>query len=246
LKELNTLLVAKLGSTYSWLSEQIGDFENWITDSLQAFTGNIIIASPGSDRSLPSVNTIDGTILTGSHSMVTTREPWSEDMMFWLMEALRHNKPLLGICYGHQLLAQAAGGTVDYNRHGREFGTARVHLHEESRNDPLFKELPSPLAVHVCHAQSVIELPPKAFLLASNTHDPHHAFRIGHNAWGVQFHPEFPPAATRAYIEHHSDELLAEGLDPGKLLHGVHDTPEARSILRRFAEFVEESSGQAL
>ncbi|MFZ2445829.1 MAG: glutamine amidotransferase [Syntrophobacteraceae bacterium] len=242
---MRTLLVIKLGSTYSWVSREIGDFDDWIITGMRAFPGKILAVSPPLGQPLPPPGEISGAVLTGSHSMVTSREKWSEDTVAWLVEALRLEIPLLGICYGHQLLARAAGGVgvVGYNPRGREFGTTEVRLLDKSGADPIFSQLPSPLRVHVCHAQSVLELPPGAIPLASNTHDPHHAFRIGRNAWGVQFHPEFQPAAARAYIEHHAEDLRAEGQDPQKLLDGVRDTPDSGSILQKFAEFVAVESG---
>lgn len=236
---MKTLLIVRLGSTFSWLSEKIGDYDDWIVGGIKAFSGKIEFASPFLGEPLPPLHGISGMILTGSHSMVTSREQWSEETAVWLREALGLGIPILGICYGHQLLAQAAGGVVGYNLKGDEFGTTGVQLASECGNDRLFRDLLSPLTVQVCHAQSVLEPPPGAVILASNDHDPYHAFRIGQNAWGVQFHPEFSPAVMRAYIEYYADELRAEGQDPEKLLREVGDTPAANSILDGFAVFVE-------
>ncbi len=236
---MKTLLIVRLGSTFSWLSEKIGDFDDWIVGGIKEFSGRIEFASPFLGEPLPPLHGISGMILTGSHSMVTSREQWSEETAIWLREALDLGCPILGICYGHQLLAHAAGGVVGYNPKGDEFGTTGVRLANESSNDRLFRVLPSPLTVQVCHAQSVLEPPPGAIILASNDHDPHHAFRIGRNAWGVQFHPEFSPEAMKAYIEHYADELRTEGRDPERLLWEVGDTPAANSLLDGFANFVE-------
>lgn len=235
---MHTLLIVKLGSTYPWLSKQIGDFDDWIIQGLQNSAGEIIVVSPPSGQQLPAAKDVAGIILTGSHAMVTTQEPWSENTAIWIVDALRRNKPILGICYGHQLLAHAAGGSVGYNKQGKEFGIAEISLAQEAEEDPLFRRLPSRFPAPVCHSQIVLALPERAILLAASAHDPHHAFRIGSNAWGVQFHPEFPPAATRAYIEHHADELRSEGKNPEELLRAVRGTPDAGSILRRFWKLV--------
>jgi GMP synthase (glutamine-hydrolysing) len=235
---MHTLLIVKLGSTYPWLSTRIGDFDDWIIEGLQGSTGEIIVVSPPLGQQLPASSDIAGIILTGSHAMATTREPWSENTAIWIVDALRRNKPILGICYGHQLLAHAAGGIVGYNEQGKKFGIAEVTLVQEAEEDPLFQLLPSRFPAHVCHSQVVLALPERAILLAASGHDPHLAFRIGSNAWGVQFHPEFSPAASRAYIEHHADELRSEGENPEEMLRAVRSTPEAGSILRRFRELV--------
>lgn len=235
---MERLLIVKLGSTYSWLSERIGDFDDWIVERTMGFKGEIDVVSPPSGEPLPPPEDVSGVLLTGSHSMVTARETWSEKTNAWIKGALERNTPILGICYGHQLLASAAGGVVGYNPRGREFGLAEVNLLPAAKDDPLFHRLPSRLPVHVCHAQSVLRPPEGSVILAANAHDPFHAFRIGSNAWGVQFHPEFPAAATRSYVEHHANDLRAEGKDPEILLRSIRETPESASILTSFAELV--------
>jgi GMP synthase (glutamine-hydrolysing) len=241
--ELNTLLIIKLGSTYPWLAKELGDFENWVVEGMKCVDEKTEIISPPLGQPLPSLEGVAGIVLTGSHSMVSDREAWSEKTAAWILEVLDREIPLLGICYGHQLMAHAAGGLVGYNAKGTEFGTTEVYLHEEADSDPIFRELPSPMRAHVCHAQSVLRLPETALVLASNAHDPHQAFRIGKYAWGVQFHPEFSLRAIKGYLEHSSEELRSEGRDLEKLLHAVGDTPEAGSILSRFRTFAREHAG---
>ncbi len=74
-------------------------------------------------------------------------------------------------------------------------------------------------------------MPHGAVGLAANAHEPHHAFRIGRCAWGVQFHPEFDAAAMRGYVEAHADGLP----DAAAVAGTVAPTPEAASLLTRFA-----------
>jgi GMP synthase (glutamine-hydrolysing) len=173
--------------------------------------------------------------------MVTEGEDWSRRVAGWIGDAVAADTPLLGICYGHQLLAQALGGEVGWNPRGREFGTVEVILHAEARVDPLFGHLPPRIPVHTCHAQSVLRLPPGAVCLASNAHDPHHAFVLGKTAWGVQFHPEFDVLAARAYIVECADLLRAEGIVPEQLLRSTRETSESEGLLERFGRMVRES-----
>src|SRR5690606_28142940 len=136
--------------------------------------------------------------------------------------------PVLGICYGHQLLAYACGGRVDYHPAGREIGTVDVSLTQSSRTDPLLADLPMDFPAHATHSQSVLELPANAVHLARSAHDNHHAFRVGTAAWGLQFHPEFDAAIMKTYIEERAGDLREEGLDVDRLLQQVKETPEDR------------------
>jgi GMP synthase (glutamine-hydrolysing) len=79
-------------------------------------------------------------------------------------------------------------------------------------------------------------LPPEAVLLAENDFEPHHAFRLGRCAWGVQFHPEYDSNVMRDYVTAQSDSLIQAGQNVDVLLRNLRETPEANSLLVTFAE----------
>ncbi len=238
---MQRLLIVKLGSTFADLVSQSGDFEDWILQRLRMPADRVrVIDVAGGDR-LPACDGMDGCVLTGSHAMVTDREPWSEQTAAWLPGLVARGIPVLGICYGHQLLAHALGGRVGDNPRGREFGTASIELLPGAGLDPLLAGLSSPISGHTSHTQSVLALPPRAEPLASSDRDSHQAFRVGRCAWGVQFHPEFDARVAAAYVTRCREALRAEGQDPDQLEAAIRETPEAEEILRRFGEGV--SSG---
>lgn len=189
---------------------------------------------------LPSAAECAGIIITGSHSFVTDEVPWSVELEKWIPSLLDAGIPIFGICYGHQLLARAAGGYVDFHPQGKEIGTARVHLLPDCAQDVLFRSLPQAFPAHVTHSQSVVRLPPEATRLAFNTYEPHHAFRIEDCAWGVQFHPEYNAEIMRCYIKEDAASLESLGLNVPELLHAVEETPIAAQTLRNFGRFVED------
>ncbi|BBO67714.1 GMP synthase [Desulfosarcina alkanivorans] len=232
---MKPILIVKTGGTFPDMAARLGDFEDWFIARMDRSASAIETVSPFSGGVLPEAAGLGGIIITGSHDMVTDRHPWSEKTAGWLKQAVEADIPVLGVCYGHQLLAHAMGGVVGDNPRGREIGTVTIRLTEPGRQDPLLGGRPeTSLPVHACHSQSVLELPAGATLLAASDMDPHHAFAIGRRAWGVQFHPEFDGRILREYIRCLSAELGQQGQDADQLMAGVRETPESEALLRRF------------
>lgn len=237
---MKPLIIIKTGSTFPALVPRPGDFEDWIIEGMGLFADRCQVVSVYSGESLPSPNALSGVVITGSHDMVTDAHPWSEEVTRWLPGAVEHHLPILGICYGHQLLAHALGGQAGFHPRGREIGTIQLHATRHAGSDLLFGELPSEFSAHVTHAQSVLRLPPNARLLAASDFEPHHAFALGDLTWGVQFHPEFDEKVTRHYILEQRETLRAEGRDIALLLKTVRPSPIGDQLLQRFAQIVTE------
>jgi GMP synthase (glutamine-hydrolysing) len=224
-----------MGSTLPSLKSRKGDFEDWIVRGLGLPGGQVSVFDVPRGGPLPSLDGHRAIVITGSHTMVTEREAWSERAAGWLRDAVKNDFPVLGICYGHQLLAHALGGEVGDNPKGREFGTVEVTLEEAAKDDPLMGDLPPRIKVHVGHTQSVLRLPPGAVRLASNHWDPNQAVRFGTSAWGVQFHPEFDAETVQEYITHYRAMLSAEGQDPERLIANINGEAFGPLLLRRFS-----------
>jgi GMP synthase (glutamine-hydrolysing) len=216
------------------MAARCGDFEDWIIARLDRSAAPIETVCPYAGESLPASISLGGIIITGSHDMVTEKHPWSEKTAGWIKQAVEAQIPLLGVCYGHQLLAHAMGGVVGDNPGGKEIGTVAIRLNRQGLQDRLFDKMPATFPAQACHSQSVLQLPAGATLLASSDLDPHHAFVIGRRAWGVQFHPEFNAAVLRHYIQRFSAELCQQGDDVAQLLLAVRETPQSEGLLRRF------------
>lgn len=228
-------VVLKTGSTLPELRERRGDYEDWIAAGLGLERSALDVVAVFAGEEPPAPGSVSAVVITGSSAYVSEREPWSERAAGWLRDAVRAGVPVLGICYGHQLLAHALGGRVARNPRGREMGTVQLSLLPAAQGDPLLGDLPNPLTVQTTHLECVLELPPGARHLAESPADPHHAFAFGEHAWGVQFHPEFDAEVTRAYLVARRDTLRAEGIDPTALESGVGESPHAAQVLRRFA-----------
>ena len=236
---MKKLFIIKTGSTFPATAKYFGDFEKWTTDALGAVNVETCIFDAKHDMPLPAATECAGVVITGSHSWVTDNLPWSVKLEKWIPSLLEARTPLFGICYGHQLIARAAGGLVGDCPRGQEIGTVAIHLLPECADDVLFRQLPQSFSVHATHSQTVQRLPPAAIRLAADNYEPNHAFRLGDSAWGVQFHPEFNAGIMRSYIKEQTDVLESAGMDVSELLNSVIETPVAAKVLRNFARIVE-------
>ena len=111
-----------------------------------------------------------------------------------------HSKPVLGICFGHQLIADTFGGRVELNSKGWELGSCTVNFTEEAKNSPLLEGLNSPLEVFQSHQDVVTKLPSEAVVLALNNMGVQ-SFIYKDKFYGVQFHPEFTKIVMEKYLE---------------------------------------------
>ncbi len=235
---MGPVLIVKTGTTVPAVRERRGDYEHWFAAGMGLSDRQVTVCRVDEGGSLPDPTESAAIVVTGSSAMVSDRLPWSELTAAWLRSAVERGAYVLGVCYGHQLLAHAFGGTVDYNPQGRQIGTTDVVLTPAAEGDPLLSGFPTVLHVPVSHRQSVTVLPTDASLLATAARDPHHAFSLGERAWGVQFHPEFDADIVRGYIEARRDAITAEGQDPDQLHAHARDTADGTLLLRRFAQLL--------
>ena len=238
---MKALTIIKAGSTFPTISRSLGDFEDWVIRACGLSDQAVSVINVVDGEALPSVEKLSGVIITGSHAMVTDQVTWIQALASWIPQVLEHNVPLLGICFGHQLLAQAMGGRSDYNPKGREIGTVAITLTPEGKQDRLLGSLPPVFNAHTTHAQTVIKLPANALRLAENLFEANHAFRLGDSAWGLQFHPEFSDAIMRAYVSEQTPSLFRKGYDVDALQAAICNTDAANALLKRFFTIVQES-----
>lgn len=98
--------------------------------------------------------------------------------------------PVLGVCFGHQLIAQMHGGDVQCDPEQKKSGSHEVSLTQEGKKDPLFKHLPESFIAQYLHKDSATQLPEGATVLAVGPSCHFSALRYGDNIYTTQFHPE--------------------------------------------------------
>ena len=157
----------------------------------------------------PSGFGFDAVVVTGSRASVYWDEEWIDPLVDYVAAATDRGLPMLGVCYGHQVLAAALDGRVE------SMGEYEIGYREITRvgEDELLAGIPETFTAFTTHSDAVTELPPGAELLAENGYGVH-AFRRG-RAWGVQFHPEYDreTAATLTKQKDLSEERIRSVLD---------------------------------
>lgn len=131
---------------------------------------------------------------------------------------LSEDIPTLGLCFGHQLLADFTDGVVAQRDSLAETGIAELSLTDEGKKDPLFSGLPNPFRAVVGHKTSVVTKPDDAVNLAESSNCQYQAFRYQNNIYTCQFHPELNidglTERLKLYPEYLENELQYDRTKP--------------------------------
>jgi GMP synthase (glutamine-hydrolysing) len=189
------------------------------------------------DGDLPDTFDFDGCVVSGSRASVYWDEPWIADLEAWVREAIDQELPFLGVCFGHQLLAHALGGTVrpmdEY-----EIGYRTVEHDGETK---ILDGVSEEFTVFTTHSDHVVEIPPGAVQFAENDYGIH-GFRRG-NVYSVQFHPEYDQETARDVTTGKDGQLSDERIEA--VLAGITEENydaacEAKQLFDNFIAIVRE------
>lgn len=209
------VLIIQMGQPPAPIAADVGQQSDWFRSALaQLELGELLIVRPDLNEALPPPSSLTAAIVTGSWAMVTDRLAWSERTGVWLRQAVDEQLPLLGVCYGHQLLADALGGTVTNNPQGKEVGLKTVSLAPLASQDTLLSELPTYFSAYLTHLQSVVTPPPGAQVLASSALDGCQILRYSPTALSFQFHPEMDADVMNACLKNNRQPTLTVQEEP--------------------------------
>lgn len=150
------------------------------------------------DRHLPCAPDVcDAYICSGSRSGVNDDEVWIKELEIFVRDLYKARKGLIGICFGHQMIAKALGGTVSRSEKGWGLGvaTSNVMTMTEWMQPPL-----SSVNLVVSHQDQVTELPESSKVILSSDFCPNSMVQIGDHFLGLQGHPEFSKDYSSALI----------------------------------------------
>ena len=142
--------------------------------------------------------TCDAWITTGSRASVNDDAEWIRAVETFVRNVADSDRPFVGICFGHQLLARTLGAEV--NRAAGGWGVGVLPMHVVRREDWMTPAR-STVRMQYMHADQVTEPPDGATLLSEAPHCPVAMFQCGPRLLGIEAHPEFPSAYARALIQ---------------------------------------------
>jgi GMP synthase (glutamine-hydrolysing) len=145
----------------------------------------------------------------------------------FIKEAIKQNIPILGVCLGHQYIANILGSKIINDTKQKEVGTFKLSLTSEAKKDSLFKNLPKKFLVQEGHGDSIEYLSKKMILLAKGERCKIQSFKLkGKNVYGVQFHPEMNA----------KDSLIRLKLNPNYYSDNINiiDSPLSKRVLKNF------------
>jgi GMP synthase (glutamine-hydrolysing) len=191
----------------------------------------------------PEAFDFDGFVVTGSRSSVYWDDPWIAPTKEWAAGAIERGLPALGVCFGHQLLADVLGGTVE-GMGEYELGYREVRRVGEA---PVFDSLDESFSVFTSHSDAVSELPPGAELTAENDYGVH-GFRKGH-VFGVQSHPEYDVETATEIAKGKRGSVPDEELDA--VLEGITEEAfaaacESKALFDGFVGYVRRVEEQSV
>ncbi len=178
-------------------SEGMGSLEALLRDSHIAWHISRLYAG---EAVPPATHPYHGIVVLGGAMSVNDTEkfPFLKAQVRLLEQAIRREVPTLGLCLGAQLLAQAGGAKV-YQGKTPEMGWFDVTLTDQGKQDPLFKGCPENLMMFQWH-KDTFDLPAKSVHLAESPACANQAFRLGTEAYGLQFHPEMTPEMVELWV----------------------------------------------
>lgn len=184
---------------------------------------------------LPSdFSTCDAWLITGSKAGVYDSHPWIAALQEWIKEAYQQQQKLLGVCFGHQLLAHTLGGKAIKHPDGWGIG---VHTAELIYKADWMKNAKTKINLLYSHQDQVVALPPDAQCLLSSDFCRYAGFVIPERVFTVQGHPEFTPEYLQRLLHRRQTCIGADTYKTGML--SLNQPTEADLIGRWMIEFMQ-------
>ncbi len=180
------------------------------------------------------VDDMDAYLITGSKSSVYDDQDWIRRLMAFVQELDRRQKKLIGICFGHQLVAQALGGRVEKSPKGWGVG---LHTYVFKALPPWHDGLDPELAILASHQDQVVENAAGAQVLAGSAFCENAVCQVGSHILTFQGHPEFLPGYCESIMNFRRERIGEQAYQAG--MGSLQEAPQGRRVGRWILDFLQ-------
>lgn len=199
------------------------------------FTGDIDIIIGKEGVANLDISKYRRVVLTGSEASVLDEKPWIDMQMDLIRELVEKEIPLLGICFGHQLIARALGGAKCVKRMPNgEFGWHKIQATNQSQ---IFQSISSPFYQLCTHFYEVVKLPADFKNIASSEKCDVQAMEMKNKpVWGIQFHPEISMNSGKAFLFYIKAANPTKNIGIFSALKNPKDSLIAKQLFKNFQD----------
>ncbi len=232
------MLIMKLGillcdQVQEQLQPEFGDYPDMFRDLINKVDDQVEVHFFSAiDRQLPTdIDVCDAYMTSGSRWGVNDDKLWIRELEYFIKLLYDAGKGLVGICFGHQLIAKCLGGKVNKSDKGWGIG---VSFSEEVKSQKWMIPAQNKLDLIVSHQDQILALPPQAQVLMSNDFCPYSMIQVGDNFLGIQGHPEFSSSYSLALMYSRKDRIKSSVIDAASaaLAHEVDDVVGAKWLIQ--------------
>jgi GMP synthase-like glutamine amidotransferase len=228
---MRRIAILETGAPPPALAERHGDYPAMFRTLLgDGYDSRVFDTQAGEQ---PDPAAFDAAIITGSAAGVYEDPPWIAGLLDWIREA-RGRTALIGICFGHQAMAQALGGRVEKSDRGWGVG---LHCYEVASAEPWMRPPATTVSIPASHQDQVVEKPADARVILRSAFTPIAGLAWDDDAISLQGHPEFTPAYAAALTGGRRERIGAAVTDAAlDSLARPDDRALVGEWLRRFIE----------
>jgi len=199
------IAILETGTPPEALKAAHGDYPSMFRRALPGLEAEVFRVQAGE---LPAPERFGGAVITGSSAGVYDDLPWIPALLDWIGSAKGQTR-LVGVCFGHQAMAEALGGRVEKSDKGWGVG---LHRYAVAAPQPWMRPAAETVAIPVSHQDQVVERPSDARVFLASDFTPFAGLAYGEDAISVQCHPEFTPAYAGALVEGRRGSRIPEAL----------------------------------